>query len=181
MKFPMRPVSPVILALTPEQYWIQIKYNGWNIIIDEGKIFTRRGKDITHWNCWGNLNLTPSFPVNGELISINERQYDIQTIRTGRMDYKIMAFDIMIEQMPIEERLDKLRQENLGEKVKICQTIDGNKFKDWEEVNLFLKKLLASGKEGIVLKKKKSFYHIGDYDSVNFSDWIKLKTLVDII
>lgn len=180
MLFPMRPTTPITLPKTPNDYWIQSKFNGWNIVIDEGEIFTRRGTSITNWNCWQDIDLYPDHPINGELIALNERREDVSKIKTGKVDYKIMAFDIMIEDLPIEERLVLLQSMDLGSKAQVCTTVNGKDFREWFVINSVFRLLVGQNGEGLVLKKKNSLYYIGEYESIDSPDWIKLKQLITL-
>lgn len=177
--FPMRPTTPRRLPKTPSDFLLQLKFDGWNVVINEGRIWTRRGNDITDWvDDWG-FELNPKYPVNGELIAVGGERKDIPSIKTGKLRPRVMAFDLMIEGMPIEERLQLLKGIEDGGLV-AAMTTDPLQTKEvsWSRVNRMLGAAKAMGDEGLVLKRKGSPYHVSEVISVVTLDWLKLKVPV---
>jgi hypothetical protein len=75
-------------------------------------VWTRHGNEITSWcDDWG-FDLAPDHPVNGELLAeaddTTTQRADIPGIRTGRCRPLVLAFDLMLEGPPIEERQEML-------------------------------------------------------------------------
>lgn len=102
--FPMHPSVPRMLPAVPDDY---------HIVVNGGRVWTRRGKDITPWRQdWG-FDLNPRHPVNGELLAEADSELaaraDIQGLRTGRCRPRVAAFDVMLAGPPLEERLGMVR------------------------------------------------------------------------
>ncbi len=180
--FPMRPSVPRTLPATPADYLIQTKYDGWNIVINEGRVWTRRGKDITSWCAdWG-FELEPKYPVNGELVAeaddTTAHRTDIPGIRSGRCRPLVMAFDLMLEGPPIEERLCMLTALAAGSMTPVTTTNPLRMDACWKDVNILLENAKTDGHEGLVLKRKQSTYFVSREISIITPDWLKLKVLV---
>ena len=148
----MRPSVPRVLPPAPDDYLLQIKYGGWNVVINEGHVWTRHGKEITFWCAdWG-FDLGPEYPVNGELLArvdnTTSHRSDIPGIRTGRCRPFVLAFDLMLEGPPIEERLHMLQglASDAMEPALTTDPLQDNA--TWGEVNLMLEDVKAKGHEG---------------------------------
>ena len=181
--FPMRPSVPKVLPATPDDYLFQTKYDGWNIVINDGHVWTRRGNDITSWCAdWG-FDLAPEYPVNGELIAevdgVPAQRPDIAGIRTGRCLPRVLAFDLMVEGPPIEERLDLLRELAAGRMTAVETTDPVSIAASWTDINARLTEVKEAGHEGLVLKKKGSTYFVSHETSIITPDWLKVKVPVE--
>lgn len=178
----MRPCVPRMLPATPADYLMQTKYDGWNVVIADGHVWTRHGKEITHWcSDWG-FELAPPTPINGELQALEEGRLasraDIQGIRTGRCRAIVRAFDVMCEGPGLEQRLQMLREHATGA-MTMASTVDPVlEGKDWADVNDWLAAVKADGHEGLVLKRRGSLYLPGREASIISDDWLKLKVPV---
>jgi ATP-dependent DNA ligase len=176
--YPMRPVVPRVLPPTPADFLIQPKYDGWNVVVSEGRIWTRRGKEITAWTGdWG-FDPAPSHPINGELLAVAGDTVvghaDIQGIRTGRRRARLVAFDVMVEGPGLEERLEMLR-DAVGTGMHIAPTTDLGPTGTWPQTNRELDEALAAGHEGLMLKRRGSLYHPGRHAGIVTHDWLKMK------
>jgi ATP-dependent DNA ligase len=174
--FPMRPTVPRVLPPTPRGFLVQPKYDGWNVVVGGGRVWTRRGNEITGWCAdWG-FDPAPRHPINGELLAVVEGvvadHAHIQGIRTGRCRPLLVAFDVMVEGPGLEERLAML-PDLAGEGAHVAPTTEPGP--TWAEVNLLLEGAKAEGHEGLVLKRRGSLYHPGRHGPVLSEDWLKLK------
>lgn len=177
--FPMRPTTPRVLPRTPARFLVQTKFDGWNVVVTGGRVWTRHGNDITGWvEDWG-FDLRPPHPVNGELVTDGGERRNIPSIKTGMFRPRLMAFDLMVEGPPIEERLEMLLELEDGALVP-AMTLDpvGLRQLSWRWVNETLETVKAMGHEGLVLKRKGSPYHVSDVISVVTTDWLKVKVPV---
>ena len=177
--FPMRPSVPKVLPATPDDYLVQTKYDGWNIVINEGHVWTRRGNDITSWCAdWG-FDLAPEHPVNGELIAevdgVPAQRPDIAGIRSGRCLPRVLAFDLMLEGPPLEERLDMLAALAAGSMTAVETTDPLQTEASWDDINAMLAQEKQGGREGLVLKRKGSTYQVSKEVSIITPDWLKMK------
>ena len=181
--FPMRPSVPKVLPATPDDYLVQTKYDGWNIVIDEGHVWTRRGNDITSWCAEWGFDLAPEHPVNGELIAeqdgVPAQRPDIAGIRTGRCLPRVLAFDLMLEGPPIQERLDMLASLADGRMTAVETTDPRRTNACWDDINALLAAAKERGHEGLMLKKKGSTYAVSHEISIITPDWLKLKVPVE--
>jgi ATP-dependent DNA ligase len=182
--YPMRPSVPRMLPATPDDYLVQPKYDGWNVVVHAGHIWTRHGNDITSWCLnWG-FDLAPQYPVNGELLArtgdVTAERADIQGIRNGRCRPYLLAFDLMLEGPPIEQRLSLLRALAAGNLAPVPTTDPSQTGATWQEVNTWLAQARHCGKEGLILKKKGSLYSTSRETSIVTADWLKLKVPVAI-
>lgn len=175
MLYPMRPVKPITLPLTPYSYWVQPKFNGWALVLPgDGTVWTRRGNEITDWPCFAGLSLRFFFPIHAELCVVGGVSSDVSTLRRQRQDrvFYIAVHDAMIEGLRIEERLQHLRKLRLESPFLLARTVD---FFTWEEVNDAVSDCIAQGDEGVVLKQKNSPYYIGRLSSIELPIWYKIK------
>lgn len=175
--FPMRPTTPRVLPETPAGFLAQTKFDGWNVVVNEGRVWTRRGNDITSWCRIWPFDLRPRHPVNGELMAAGGERKDIPSIKTGKFRPRLMAFDLMLEEAPLEQRLEILAGLEGGWDV--ATTMDGAAT-SWSGLNTLLTALKRQGHEGLVLKRKGSPYHVSDVISVVTMDWLKLKVPVRV-
>lgn len=178
--FPMRPSVPRMLPSVPDDYLVQAKYDGWNIVVNGGRVWTRRGKDITPWRQdWG-FDLDPRHPVNGELLAEADGEVAaraaIQGIRTGRCRPRVVAFDVILDGPALEERLDIVRHLASGA-MQPAPTTD-LRGASWDDVNLMLEEAKAQGHEGLVLKRKGSRYVTSREVCIVTEDWLKVKVPV---
>lgn len=180
--FPMRPSVPRALPAVPDDYLIQAKYDGWNVVINGGRVWTRHGNDITAWCAdWG-FDLDPPHPVNGELLAEEDgvlaARPDIQGIRTGRCRPRLLAFDVMLAGPPIEARLDRVRELAAGAMEAVTTTDPLDSGATWDDINHMLDETKAQGQEGLLLKRKGSCYVPSREVSIVTQDWLKLKVPV---
>ena len=202
-RFPMRPSVPRQLPATPHEFLVQGKYDGWNVVIADGHVWTRHGNDITGWCARWGFDAGPPWPVNGELLAVDDdgvaARTDIQGIRTGRCRPHVVAFDLMLEGVPIDERLQRLH-ELLGipspavlglqawaahmaitpdagaAALSAAPTADpALENSTWADLNRCLDAAHAAGREGLMLKRKGSAYHVSREVSIVTEDWLKMK------
>ena len=170
----MRPTAPRELPPTPEGWIFQLKYNGWNVIINKGRIYTRRGNDITEWlDDWG-FPLDWDVPLNGELTAHLGGLKDVASIKTKKFEPRIDVFDVMVEGMLLEERLE-LMKKLVGDTYFGLVPAVTFRWKSWERANMELAYFKGTGHEGLVLKREGSPYVIGSEISVISPDWLKFK------
>jgi hypothetical protein len=174
MLWPQRPIKPLVLPRTPVAYWVQPKYNGWALVLPgNGTAWTRRGREITNWTCFDNLNLCFDYPLHAELYVAGGVATDVPRLKHGTVKPVIMVHDVMIEGRPIENRLTLLDTVVPREPPwQISQTLTAT---TWDEINRLFHTMLSQGHEGLVLKKRGSHYHIGRAGSVSLPDWYKIK------
>lgn len=176
----MRPSAPISLPASPKRYLIQLKYDGWNVVLSNGRIYTRRGKDITGWGCWGGSNLYLQYPGNGELMAAaGHSRNNIQAVRAGRVAPLIVLFDLCVPDVPLEERLALLAEQRLGPDQRIAPVF--GPLSTWDEVNAFLSRVSGSNVEGIVLKEKGSLYTPSGLGSICSPAWIKIKAPIQFV
>jgi ATP-dependent DNA ligase len=175
----MRPSVPRVLPPTPEEFIAQIKYDGWNVVVNKGHVYTRHGQDITSWVDDWHFPLEWEMPLNGELTVIGGERHDIPGLRTGRCRPRVHVFDIMVEDIPLEERLNWI-DDNINVKYGGAWAAVHRKFSSWEVANADLQYLKNCGYEGLVLKKLGSRYHVGSEMSVVTPDWLKLKVPAEV-
>lgn len=176
--FPMRPSVPRALPPTPGGFLVQPKFDGWNVVVSGGRIWTRRGNDITGWcDDWG-FDPAPRHPLNGELLAIVGDEAvghtQIQGIRTGRCRPRVMAFDVMVEGPVLEERLAMLPGLSGGSMLPV-ETTDSGPGATWDDVNRQLEAAWKQGHEGLVLKRRGSLYYPSRDVGIVTPDWLKLK------
>ena len=92
---------------------------------------------------------------------------DIPGIKSGRVQPLLLAFDLMIEGVPIEERL--LRLSTVTKNYLAPQ-----KSSSWDDVNDHLARAQREGHDGLVLKRCRSLYHVSQEISVVSPDWMRL-------
>jgi len=170
---------PKMLPAGPDDFLVQAKYDGWNTVVFEGHVWTRRGNDITSWcHDWG-FDLAPQSPVNGELLAEADgepgERTDIPGIRTGRCLPRVVAFDLMLEGPPIEERLASLLELTCGRMEPAPTTDPEQTDATWKDINLLYEEARARGHEGLLLKRKRSPYHTSRETSIVTADWLKLR------
>lgn len=179
--FPMRPIKPIMLPMTPEDYWVEPKYNGWNVVLPgDGTAWSRHGKEMTHWKCFQDEPLRFPHPVCIELV--NKRGggsawvSKLRNGKTAREDVLFAAYDVMVEGMVIECRQKLLRSilPSTDQWVQAPRCA----FSTWKAFNEFLFTTMSRGAEGVVLKKKQSLYFRGKVSSVESPHWIKIKNPV---
>ena len=168
-----------MLPESPDDFLVQIKYDGWNVVVNEGHVYTRHGNDITSWTDEWLFDLHPPYPVNGELVVVDGKRKDIPSIKTGKFRPRIWAFDVMVEDMPLEERYKRVWDLLDGELIPAV-TWDGKDLqKSWSSVNKLFEHVKERGHDGLVLKKKGSLYQVSDEISVVTPDWLRLLVPVD--
>lgn len=174
MLYPMRPRTPLVLPPSPEEFWVQWKYNGWNVVIPgDGTAWTRHGNEITDWRCWEGVNLHLDFPLNVELCAESGRLEDVPGLRNGSKRPMRVVHDFMLENVPIEDRLPLFT--SLDDSWTIANTVGRG---SWEGINEEFDLSLAAGHEGLVLKRKGSSYVVGQVASVSSPDWLRLRVRV---
>jgi hypothetical protein len=167
-------MKPLVLPTTPVAYWVQPKYNGWALVLPgNGTAWTRRGREITDWTCFDNLNLCFDYPLHAELIVAGGIATDVPRLKHGAVEPVIVVHDVMVKGLPIESRLALLDIIVPREPPwQVGQTFTAA---TWEEVNRLFRIALSEGHEGVVLKKRGSHYHIGQAGSISLPDWYKIK------
>ncbi len=180
MLYPQRPITPLTLPKTPKEYWLQWKYDGWCLVLPgDGTAWTRRGTEITDWICFDGLNLHFDYPLHAEIFIENGRSSDVPKLKHRLLKPWIAVHDAMVEHMPFEERQLLLRRivpvwaDSVNWTVAPSWSVN-----TWEEVNQYFRCAGELGHEGLVLKRKESFYNIGRAISVECADWLKIKAEV---
>jgi ATP dependent DNA ligase domain len=168
-----------VLPITPKNYIIQPKFNGWSLVIPgDGSAWTRRGNSITSWKCFENLDLNFPYPLHAELVATSNRAYDVTSLRHKSDDFKIIVHDVMVVGIPIEDRIQIAKDivPNLDpfyvSPFFCCLT--------WDEVKGLFEIITDIGHEGIVLKRMGSSYLIGQTGSIQNTDWYKIKNINEI-
>lgn len=175
MKFPMQPMSLMIIPEFLENWWLQKKYNGWRIIFDNGKWYTRRGTDITDWKIFEKYKeFKLEYPLDMELTSYKGNNYGVSSLRHSYLGEPILI-DIMVENMKMEERNERVFKEGLSDVFKVSENFPVSSIRD---INMWYSSFIETGCDGVVLKKKGSLYHIGKLQGVITPDWLKVKSLI---
>lgn len=178
--FPMRPSAPRLLPATPEGFAFQVKYDGWNVVINRGRVYTRHGREITDWwPAWATAFRSFDLPLNGELLAFNGQRSDIPSIRTGKFRPVVKVFDVIFQDAPFEERQDWLTEHVGHTRYEEIEAVANLRYENWKMVNIDLEYQQGCGNEGFVLKRKGSPYVVGSDLSVVTPDWLKLKVPVD--
>ncbi len=157
--FPMRPSAPRSLPAAPDEFPVQTKFDGWNVVIGDGCIWTRRGNDITSWREEWGFDLQPPHFVNADLVvqaadPASALRADIPGIRAGRCRPLFLAFDLMLEGPPIEGRLAMLGElASVGHRP--VETVDPRQTgASWNDVNALLERAKTAGHEGIQIRDR---------------------------
>lgn len=162
------------------------KFDGVRGVINDGRLFDRRGKDITH--------LFPEFVgiekvkeiLDGEIIAKSGEFNDV----SGRVHLKdkftislvskkesaiFMAFDCIVDGSPLMDRKERL-----------SKVVNGYAFpwlfaSDWKDADkdrfeVAWQMVLQNFQEGIVLKRKASLYQFGKRSD----DWLKVKGFQEV-
>lgn len=179
---PMKP-SP-LLSLPSEselrQDWVvQPKAWGWAAVLWQGRIYTRHGKEITDWEGLEALRgLQSPFPIHGELVNLEQRgEHGVPRLKHGG-EPLFWAFDAMVEGAPLVRRLAMLLAWFLAKSTPHrvpLQIIPTFRVTSYSALTHALHTALASGHEGLVIKRADSLYHIGELVPVVTPDWIKIK------
>jgi len=172
--FPMRPSTPRVLPESPAEFLVQEKVDGWNVVVNGGRVWTRHGHDITSWCSNWRFDLNPPWPVNGELVAVGGQRKDVPSIKSGKFEPRLHAFDVMLEGVPLEERLEMVDEWAEGDAWPILTWDPLEEGGGWGWVNLVLEIVKANGLEGLVLKRKGSPYHVSQEISVVSPDWLRM-------
>jgi hypothetical protein len=177
MLWPQRPITPFALPRTPREYLIQPKYNGWALVLPgDGTAWTRRGREITDWECFAGLDLRFDYPLHAELYVAGGVATDVPRLKHLTREPTIAVHDVMVERVPLEKRMILLDQIVPYEKP--WKKVANYRAETWEMVNAIFREALKAGHEGLVLKRQGSFYFIGRAASVSMPDWYKVKAEV---
>lgn len=192
-------VSEATRRVPERQLWVEPKFNGWLTQVVGGKIFTRRGKDLT-LKFPLIAGLVAGFATEhliGELVYWNERGIMDEPMVThiaGTKDpleiedktsqllgfFQLVLFDaIMVEGMNISERPTIKRRELLEalipEDHALVTLSPVFKFGSLESV---YRKNVAAGGDGVVLKNSQAPYFwrpLGEHEPRPEGVWYKLK------
>jgi len=175
MLYPMRPIVPKILPVSPKGFWVQYKYNGWNIVIYNGQVYTRRGLFITDWRFWSGIDLNTKVPLQCELIVPHGVCTDVPRLKNNNAVGRIVVHDAMVD-MEIEERR-KMLKSIVPEEKPWCRA-PFLKCHTWTEVNDMFDCALRKGHEGVVLKQRHSGYYVGSEKSAELPIWMKFRRKV---
>ena len=175
MMYPMYPTPLVKIPDDLSNWIVQYKYNGWRVVIDtSGDAYTRRGNSLSNWDFFLHLNWQPMFPVDCELVHEKEASYNVPRLKKSDSGY-LYVFDIMIENTVLTDRLNLIKLMKFPNRVKLAPYFNIEK---GEDINSLYDQAIDKGHEGIVLKKKDSYYEIGKMSQIFTPDWLKLKSRV---
>ena len=191
-------VEQVTNKIPPEELVVQKKADGWLVQVINGRVYSRRGKDITEhfpsitdairgisqnshlvgelvW--WGEDNKQHENVITS--IAVGDRKRVIQKQSEIGGFAQLLLFDILVKDgedvsdKPLVERI-KLLERVVGEGDKYVKVMESYPFEKWQEV---MKEALGEGGEGIVLKGKKGTYVYTELDNKEpkAKDWFKYK------
>lgn len=173
------------LYFDPEEWIVEEKYDGIRAYIEEGRLYNRRGEEITRqfpeFEGIGKLGiLSPNKQIDGEIVcgkTVGEvagraHMRDMFAIRllAKKIPAKFIAFDF-IDNEPLwarKERLSKL--DGFAEWFIVVQS-GVNLDAMWQEIQEFNETHEGEKREGVVLKRMDSSYQFG----VRSKDWLKVK------
>ena len=196
VRWPFYPPKPAPCKTVPKdikENWIaEPKKDGWRVIIvkDHGAVnaYLRKSlKDITSWE--GIQYIIESvqklddddFVVDGELCGENGRE-SIPSIKKGSPGY-YYAFDLVRFETPSMPLI--WRKHDLARICKAAESVTGGiaslkflKFfsdMDYDALREYFDFIKLIGEEGIVIKRKASFYIASPYVTLVVPDWQSIK------
>jgi len=167
--------------LAKRGWFIEHKYDGVRAMLKDGRLFCRRGNDIT--------KRFPEFAGIGEVIGTFDGEIIAQSGEfndiSGRMHMRdnflinlsakkspaiFMAFDMPSETKPMDVRQLEMQGKVLPAWFKVAPHYNGEQFDDlWEQV-------IEQQREGLVLKKPNSKYEFGKRSE----NWLKVKAWEEV-
>lgn len=176
--YPMKAMDPILLPKKPTSFLFQPKFNGWGVIVNKGKVFTRRSKEITNWKAFKELNFDFPHPLHCELLGrVYGKNYSNNTtaqIRSCNATPIFMIHDLMISDVPA------LQRQKMIEELKLPVGFEKSDYfliKNWKSVNkLYLNMVYMIHHEGLVMKNIHSHYILGEYACVQTMDWMRIKS-----
>lgn len=171
-------MSPVPL-LNPKllgdvrRYWLNYKYDGWRLIVDKGKFFSRRGNELKGWIGLDRFkDLGYEYPLDCELMTLDMKRTSIPSVKNQDVAVLIIL-DVIVEDVPIEDRISLFPSIYNNCRYKHCEFYS---IENVDDINRYLEQAIRTGYcDGIVLKKKNSLYYPGREEQIMSVDWIKVK------
>ncbi len=177
MRYPPQPI-PLINKIDPEEYWAQPKFDGWRVVRENGKFYTRHGNELPQKILETLLANTTDYALDLELVSTKGRER-IPTILAGNDDQtgQLILLDIMAPDITIEKRHSLAKEIAEKEGIMLAPLKLAH---SWPNTNTLLREAFDRKYgiicDGIVLKKQESLYPISELGQICFSSWVKIKT-----
>ncbi len=180
---------------------LEYKYDGFRVSVHKDdnniKIFSRRLEDVTHQfpdiSEWSRENIKArQCIVEGEALAIKDdkpqpfqtlsrriqRKYDIEKM-VKEVPVQVNLFDLIYHNgeswmsKPLKERWKKL--EEIIKQTKRFHLADHIETKDFSKANIFYKKSLSTGQEGVIVKNLDAHYQPGR----RVGYWLKVKEILE--
>lgn len=178
MKYPPQPI-PLISRVEPDQFYAQPKFDGWRVVRENRKFYTRHGNELPQHILSSMLSNTTDADLDLELVSSKGR-HTIPTILSGNDAEncgRLILLDIIEPDTPIEERILKATSIAEQEDIEFAPITEAE---SWDHINSLLDKAFAQEYgaicDGLVLKKKGSTYPISHRGPICYVNCIKIKT-----
>lgn len=190
-------VEEVLEYVTPEDLSVEMKFNGWLVQAVRGRLYTRRGKDLTRKfpAIIETLRHYPKAHLVGELVYWNENgvmEEPAVTHVAGTKDpeeaaakleelpgrFQVILFDILYNGRDLAKRPTWERRQILEATVEPTEDVELSKvfaFEEWERV---YRRAVKLGGDGVVFKNLGAPYDwrpLGQTESRPVGYWWKLK------
>lgn len=163
--------STALSPLTSSELLFEAKWDGYRALFftSDKKLVSRNGKDLTQFFSHLIKVKLNDAVVDGEIICIKDNRPDFASLRKNPQSAIFMAFDLLYLQgkdlcnSPLEDRRKLLQDLIYGQKLIGFSP-------DYQDGLKLFQALSSSGWEGVMAKKKGSFYLPGKRSR----DWLKI-------
>lgn len=153
---PMRPRDLPKRLVDIRDYVLQPKWDGWYVVFQDGRAYTRHGEDLTGWACWRGLTL-PDAAV-GEIMHRDGR-HRIPSLATCADGLRVVLFDVPGPE-PLEIRLAKVPEIAARHGF---EAVESSSVESWTQANTRLAEAQRVPLvEGLVLKRRGSAWIAGE-------------------
>lgn len=172
------------IVISPNLWVIENKYDGVRAYIEDGKLYDRRGADITRKfpEFVGLEKMKGTF--DGEIIAQNGQFNDVSgrmhlkdkftiSLIAKRDPAKLVLFDMPSVKGSLEQRRDVLCSVQLPEWASVAEQYEAST----ETFERLWNKILADTAEGLVLKHKDMVYEFGKRSN----SWLKVKAFAETV